>query len=284
MHKQNWDDLRFILAVAETGSVSQAARRLGVNHATVLRRVADFEQRHGAAIFEKTTRGYRVIADKRDVIQAARIAQDAISTVEQLAGGHLGELRGKTRVTSTDTFCQMLLPTIVSDLLRQSDDLSIDVISSNAHVDLAKHRIDVAIRPGLELGAGLEGDAVARLGFAVYAAENNNTRWLGLSGPLARSLGARWMADHIPQSQIIASADSFYVLRELVATGCGQAILPCFIGDSDPRLSRINTKMPRIEVPIWVASHVDQSTSARIRMLRTLLTEALVQKADILHG
>ena len=50
MHSENWDDLRFVLAVAETGTVSGAARLLGVNHATVLRRVAAFETRHAALL------------------------------------------------------------------------------------------------------------------------------------------------------------------------------------------------------------------------------------------
>ncbi len=59
MHsKENWDDLRYILAVAEHGSVSATARHLGVNHATVLRHVAAFEARHQIELFEKSARGY----------------------------------------------------------------------------------------------------------------------------------------------------------------------------------------------------------------------------------
>lgn len=284
MHKLNWDDLRYILAVAETGSVSQAARKLGVNHATVLRRVSDFERRHGAAIFEKTTRGYRVLADKRDVIKASKAAEDAIAMVEQLAGGHAGALRGKSRVTSTDTFCQVLLPGIVSKLQTQRTGLLIEIVSSNAHVDLARHRIDIAIRPALELGADLEGEIVADLGFAVYSAVPENLSWLGLSGSLARSVGARWVAENIADDQVVAEADSFHVLRELSAVGCGRAILPCFIGDSDTRLQRVKIGIPRLEVPIWVASHVDHSRSARIQLLRKAFVEALLEKKDILHG
>ncbi len=60
MHSDNWDDLRYVLAVAETGSVSGAARRLGVNHATVLRHVAAYEARHGIELFDKSARGYAV--------------------------------------------------------------------------------------------------------------------------------------------------------------------------------------------------------------------------------
>jgi len=284
MHNDNWDDLRFVIAVAETGSVSQAARRLGVNHATVLRRVSDFERRHGAAVFEKTTRGYRVLNDKRDVIKAAKSAESAMETVGQLAGGHFGELSGKTRVTSTDTFSQMVLPGIVGDLQRTSDGLFIELISSNAHLDLAAHRIDVAVRPSVELATDLEGEVVAILGFAVYTSDTATTNWLGLSGPLGRSVAGRWMAENIDRNQIVAASDSFFVLRELAASGCGNAVLPCIMGDCDTRLQRNDAAAPHFEVPIWVASHVDVSQSARSRSLRGAFAGALAEMAETLHG
>lgn len=284
MHKQNWDDLRFVIAVAETGSVSQAARRLGVNHATVLRRVAEFEQRHGAVIFEKTTRGYRVLADKRDVILAAKSAETAIKTAEQLAGGRPEKLYGTTRVTSTNTFCQNILPNLVHDLHSQSRNLFIEVINSDAHVDLALHRIDVAIRPAVELSPDLEGETVSELGFAVYARDTSVTGWLGLIGPLARSLGGRWMMENIKADQIVSSADSFLVLHALAATGLGKSILPCIIGDADPRLCRVDVGMPHFVVPIWVASHVNSATSPRVKLLCGALNTALSKMAGDLRG
>lgn len=284
MHRDNWDDLRFVIAVAETGSVSQAARRLGVNHATVLRRVSDFESRHGTAVFEKTTRGYRVLTDKRDVIKAAKVAEAAMSAVGQLAGGNTGDLRGSTRVTSTDTIAQFVLPRIVAEIQKRSDGMFVEMISSNAHLDLAAHRIDVAVRPTIDLPADLEGEAVAMLGFAVYATNDETAPWLGLSGPLARSMAGRWMAENVAGDQIAATSDSFIVLRELVAAGCGKAILPCFLGDADRRLLRIDAGAPYFKVPIWVASHVDVSASVRSKALRAAFASRLTEISDALSG
>lgn len=284
MHKQNWDDLRFVLAVAESGSVSQAAQLLGVNHATVLRRVAEFELRHGVTVFEKTRRGYRVLADKRDVIKAAKAAEAAITTVEELAGGRVGSLRGRTRVTSTDTFCQLILPGIVSEMQSRSTDLYVEIVSSNAHVDLIKRRIDIAIRPSIELAEGLEGERVAVLGFAVYAREVASEDWLGLSGSLERSVGAGWMVENVRSDRIVASADSFHVLRELAAVGHGKTVLPCFIGDADPRLQRADAGMPHFQVPIWIANHVDAANSSRVRMLRGEFAKAFGNIQEKLKG
>lgn len=284
MHKTNWDDLRFVIAVAETGSVSQAARRLGVNHATVLRRVADFEQRHGTAIFEKTTRGYRVLADKQDVLQAAKTAEAAITTVGELASGRKGDLAGKTRLTSTDTFCQLVLPPIVARLQRRTKGVMIELISANTRADLALHQIDVTVRPSVSLPPDLEGDEITPLGFAVYTTDQGAGKWLGLSGPLSRSIGARWMAETVPTDRIVAASDSFFVLQQLIAAGCGQAILPCIMADRDPRLRRARTDAPHFTVPIWVASHVNAAASARNKALRAALAHGLRQQADALLG
>jgi DNA-binding transcriptional LysR family regulator len=217
------------------------------------------------------------------VIKAARIAEAAMMTVGQLAGGHTGELVGKLRVTSTDSFCQVLLPSIVTDLQRRSDGVFIELISANPHIDLALHQIDLAIRPTIELPEGLVGEAVATLGFAVYAAENASTAWLGLSGPLARSIGGRWMAENIPPKRIAAASDSFLVLQELAASGGGHAILPCFLGDCDPRLQRSDTHAAHFQVPIWIACQADQSTSPQLRLLRAAFAAAFAgMKARLL--
>ena len=284
MHKSNWDDLRFVLAVADTGSVSQAARQLGVNHATVLRRVSDFETRHSTTIFEKTTRGYRVLADKRDVIKAARQAESAISAVGQLASGHSGDLQGRSRVTSTDTFSQIVLPDLVAKIQAQSNGLFFEIVSSNAHIDLARHRIDVAIRPTIELPEELEGEMAAQLGLAVYAIGPDVQGWLGLSGPLSRSMAAHWMSDNVNAQEIVGAADSFFVLRELAATGCGRAILPCIIGDADVRLRRMGADTPYFKVPVWVANHIDPTSPKRVRLLRTAFVDALREISGALLG
>ena len=93
MHSANWDNLRFVLSVAEHGSVSGAAKALGINHATVLRRVAAFEEAHGGPVFEKTATGYRVLPDRARVIEAAREVANAVLSVERLMHGARAPVR-----------------------------------------------------------------------------------------------------------------------------------------------------------------------------------------------
>jgi DNA-binding transcriptional LysR family regulator len=284
MQKTNWDDLRFVLAVAETGSVSRAAVSLGVNHATVLRRVHDFEQRHGGTVFEKTARGYRTLADKREVIVAAREAEAAMIAVGQLVSGKTSPLQGTVRITSTDTLCQRILPRITADIQARTHDLSVELLCSNAHVDLLRQKVDVTVRPSRDLSDDLVGTQAGVLGFAVYGATNSYDGWLGLVGSLARSEPATWMVENVNPRAINATADSFVTLQDMAAHGLGRAILPCFIGDTDPRLRLILDEMPTFTVPLWVASHADIANTPRLRSIRSALVEGLHGQGAQLTG
>ncbi|MGR3662013.1 MAG: LysR family transcriptional regulator [Paracoccaceae bacterium] len=286
MHnRENWDDLRYILAVAEAGSVSAAARQLKVNHATVLRRVAAFEERHGAEIFDKTTRGYTIRGDRLRVIDAAREVENAALAVSRVISGAQAPLRGVVRVTSTDTFCHYVLPPIISRLQQGAQELRIEILSTNAHLDLAQLHADITVRPAVTLGDDLRGHAPAQLGFDVYAKPGSpDDKWLALSGPIARSRVTNWIADNVAPEAITGAGDSFPTLKELAATGMGQAIIPCVLGDADPRLERRRGRVSVMPINIWVASHTDLVDVPRIRIVRDQLTEAIAAEAPRLAG
>ncbi|MGB5560026.1 MAG: LysR family transcriptional regulator [Paracoccaceae bacterium] len=286
MHsKENWDDLRYVLAVAEQGSVSAASRVLGVNHATVLRRIAAFEERHGVELFNKSARGYAISEDRIRVIDAAREVENAVLAVDRIIQGAQAPLRGVVRVTSTDTFCGAVLPAMLARWQGQEGELRIELLSTNAHLDLSRLHADIAVRPTLQLADDLAGELAAKLAFDIYARPGADTeKWLGLSGSLARSMVAGWLADRAGAEAITGAADSFVTLREMAAAGMGQAILPCILGDADARLERRRGVLPDMAVDIWVASHFDLADVPRIRAVRRLLVEGLASIADRLEG
>lgn len=290
MHNLSWDDLRFILAVAEAGSVNAAARRLGVNHATVLRRIATFETRSGVTIFERSPQGYRVTPAARRVLDAAREVEHAVYGVQRVLSGQGVELHGDVRVTSTDSLSQHVLPAILAEFRAREPHVFIDLVSTNAHLDLSRLDAEVTVRPAARLPDGLSGSAPARLGFAAYAAAATSppdpalARWIALGGAAARSLPGVWVADTVPRERIAARADSFLVAGELAAAGMGVAPLPCVVGDADPRLRRAAQLMPPMAVEIWVACHADMETVPRIRAVRTALAEGLARCRARLAG
>lgn len=281
MHNENWDDLRFILAVSETGSVLQAAKRLGVNHATVLRRVAAFEERHGTTLFERTAQGYRLLPDSAHIIRAAQAAEIAMHEVHRLASGGHTNLQGTVRITSTDTLCGAILPRFILQMQAEQKNLSITLLSSNTYLDLSRDQANIALRPSLKLAENMVGDIAAQLGFAAYAVDDAQQQWLGLSGPLVRSVAATWMAENIAPEHITTAADSFLTLQTMAALGHGIAILPCFIGDRDTRLVRCHAAMPHLTVPLWIARHIDTIETQQLRAVQVGLLRFLGEQTDL---
>lgn len=283
--RENWDDLRFVLAVAEEGSVNAAARRLGVNHATVLRRVAAYEQATGIEIFDKTARGYVVSGAHKRVIEAAREVDRAVQSVARALQGIRAPLTGDVRVTSTDTFCQHVLPSIVSDLRIASPELRIELLCTNTHLDLARTHADITVRPTDKLGDDLIGEIGAKLGFGLFRKKGGETTdWLGICGPLSRSVIGRWMEGGLDPARIVACADSFPVLREMAAAGQGMAPMPYFLGREDDRLEEVKGVIPDVSVDIWVASHADLADVPRIAETRRAFAVALGKMAPRLCG
>ncbi|QMU57533.1 MAG: LysR family transcriptional regulator [Boseongicola sp.] len=279
--QMDWDDLRFVLAVEDQGSVAGAARYLGVNHATVLRRIASFETKHKVRLFDKTARGYRLSADRRELIEAIRTAGKSLQQVGRLIDAEKSLSPGRLRITSTDTFCSRILPPIVQDL-QANDGQPIELISANAYVDVSRLQADIAVRPTDQLPDDLHGLAAGKLAFAVYGSPEGRDAWLGFAGPLQRSKAAAWFRDRLSGAAPEVSADSFLTLAAMVAEGAGRAVLPVFVGNTWKGLIKLEAPKSLPSVPLWVACHKDLVGSGRIKGPRSFLTERLRALGPIL--
>jgi DNA-binding transcriptional LysR family regulator len=294
MHNKNWDDLRFVLAVAEAGSVNGAAAQLSVNHATVLRRIAAFEDHYQIRLFDRQAKGYRLLANSQNIIKAARDVKEAIHGVERTILGQSEQPSGLVRLTSTDTFCTAILPGILAEFNRTHPLIQLDILTTNAHLSLSQLDADVTVRPAKMLPDDLTGDIAARLGFAVYGADGYVDRvskddriapaWLGLGQNLSRSQAATWMAEHVPDASISTTADSFVALRDLALAGLGLAMLPCCLGDPAPGLSRLHHKGPEFAIDIWVACHRDLADVPRVRAVCDAMIAGLSGESALLWG
>jgi len=284
MHsKSNWDDLRFVLAVSRAGSVSAAARQLQVNHATVIRRVAQFEETSGIELFEKSLRGYRMAPGVHRVLVALENVQAAVEGVGRAVSGLAEPVGGTVRVTSTDTLCLHVLPEILSDMRHFAGALHIDLITLNAHLDLSRLDADLTVRPSPVLPDDLVGEQPAMLGMSCYRPVGlKKDVWLGMTNALRGAPAARWMDANVPVDQVVGSGDSFPVLAQMASRGMGMAFLPRIVGDADPKLERVDVGAPELNVPLWVASHKDMIEVPRIRATCTLLSEGLAKRAGYL--
>lgn len=284
MHNKNWDDIRFVLAVIESGTVSGAAKELGVNHATVVRRISAFEERQSFRLFEKTAQGYRFLPEHIRVIDAMREVAASISAAENVIAGQEAEYSGRIRVTSTDTLCHLILPDVLAEIADKAPRLQIDLLCANTLEDLASMRAEIAVRPTPRLSPEMDGEVAGELHFALYGPLRGSEKMISVTGAIAKSAAGRAAKAITKGSEVACVTDSFQIAARLASRGLGRTILPCFVGDSEPGLVRLENDLDLDPVPLWVISHSDLANVPRIVRLRRLLVEALNQQNDRLTG
>jgi len=293
MHKSNWNDLKFVFAVAEHGSLSGAARALGVNHATVLRRVTAFESAKGVELFERHANGYRMKPESSHVFARLHSIAKSVEGFDRSVSGLGGDVSGTVRVTSTDTLSQLVLMRYLRDLRSENPALDIVLSSTNARLDLARMDAEITVRPAKSLPPDLEGIRTCNLVFKVYgtpaylrqhtSADPSGHTWLGVSELLMRSPVGQWQQTILGDTPVFR-ADSFLTLCAAAEAGMGLTMLPVFVGDSSDLLERAPQFPVSLKTDIWVAAHADLVELDRIRYLMTYLANALRADAPLLEG
>jgi len=289
-----WDDLRFVLAVAEAGSLAGAARRLGVNHTTVLRRIGAFEKRLGVRLFERLPTGYVPTAGGEELIAAARAVDETVTRLERKLAGKDLRLSGVVRVTTTDTLMDAILPDMLRAFRDSYPGIQVEVAISNLMFNLTKREADVAIRPASKPPETLVGRRVAKIAFAIYAsprylADNPRQdlpghRWVVPDDSLAGTAAGKWMRSQFAGSEIALRADSLLALRQAAQAGLGLAPLPCYLGDAAPDLVRVDGPIAEMETSLWILTHADLRHTARIRAFTEFAANALAQRRPLFEG
>lgn len=293
-HRIDWDDLRFALAVAEGGSVAAAARRLGVNHTTVLRRIQAFEASHKIRLFDRLPTGYALTAEGEQLAAAARSIDETVATLERRMSGRDLKLEGVIRVTTTDSLMATVLPQHFASFRAKHPRITIELAQTNTRLNLTKRDADIAIRPARHLPTPLIGHHISDIAFAVYGADRylgdcshedlKDHVWLGGDELLANSPVASWMHEHVSDVRIAFRADSFVALSHAVQAGLGVAALPCCLGDRMPGLKRIFGPVQGLSTRLWLLTHRDLSGAARIRAFMVHMQEALSTERACLEG
>lgn len=287
----NWDDLRVFLAVARTGSLSGAARCLGVNHSTVFRRISGFETTLGVRLFERLPTGYALTLAGEETLAAAERIEADIATLDRTVTGQDQRPSGTIRITATDLLAVAVLPRHIAAFRAEWPGIEIEVVVADSMLDLARREADVALRIGNPVQETLVGRRVGRLAFAVYAAVHTGVRgpgdpahgdWIGYGsahGPLSRSL-ARWW----PQMRQVYRTNSITAAHAAARAGIGLAALPCVLADCDPELVRATSLPEEFMLDLWLLTHEDLRNTARVRNFLDFMAAALTTDADLLEG
>lgn len=287
-----WDDLRYFLALARTGTLSEAARTLGVNHATVSRRIQALEDACGGKLFVRAGQRYLVSERGRALEGAAGDAETSIHHCARAIAGVDTAIDGIVRISTTQLLAQLLVLPLARDLRETNPAIVLDVIETTRMARLTHQEADLALR--MILGGGTAGgDAVLtnRLGefgwrlaaspallaaHKIAAPRDPDARPPALDGlPVALfddeapgRVGSAWLAGSQQRLPVVLYASSLYALARVAADGFAAAFLPVPYAE----LLGLRCLSPEVEVTgVQLMVHPDLRHQPRIRTVRDAL-------------
>jgi DNA-binding transcriptional LysR family regulator len=290
----DWDDVRYFLAAARGGSVRAAAGRLGVNHATVLRRIAQLEDRLGTQMFEKLPSGYRLTAAGEEVLELAEQMEASSHQLETRVFGRDQSVRGLLRVTLPPFLATHLLMPDLADFARMHPDIEMEIVSTGDVVNLTNREADVAIRIVSDrktLPLNLHGLKGPELFAGVYMSRDRLAAWrAGAPDPIRPIvIGVQGVPDWANEGEVRATGVSFRTPdaeAQIAAArqGIGMTRLPCFVGDADRLLARVPGIDLKAHATLWLLTQGEARKTERVRLFTEFVSRRLAAYAQLLAG
>jgi DNA-binding transcriptional LysR family regulator len=285
----DWDDLKLALAVARGGGLSGAAKLLGINHATVFRRLNALEKSLGVRLFERFRDGYAATpAGEHVVAVAERVEAEVIDASRALSGQDMRP-EGQVRITTTDALLP-LLGLCMPALNAANPLIVLELIIANAMVSLGRRDADLALRATEAPPAELFGRKVGTFAYGIYAskpvaakADLASLPWVAPDETVSHTPSARWMRAHVKAAPIAGRGNSLPAILEMARAGIGLALLPCLLADPHADLHRVGTETP-MKLTLWLLTHNDLKNVARVRATMTALADAIAAQQQLLSG
>ena len=291
MDKVDWNQLRAFLETAETGSLSAAARKLGLTQPTLSRQVAAIEKCLGVTLLERAGKSMVLTATGLDLLEHARTMGSAADALGMAATGRSQAVEGVVSVSASDMIATHLLPNLIRRLRQEAPGIAIEVIATNAISDLQRREADIAIRhvnpDQPELIARLIRQATA----CFYASKD----WVETHGHPRNAQDAarlpfvgadragRYLA-YLHQHGLLLSEANFNCYADhsvahwaLVCQGLGIGAMMDEIALDTPGVIRVLDDIPPVQFPIWLVTHTELHTSRKIRVVFDFLAEGLAQ-------
>lgn len=296
MQPLNWNDLQAFLAVAQAGQLARAATTMRVDATTMGRRLRRLESQLGATLFEQTRQG-QVLTEAGETLlaQVEAMASAAASIgegVDALSSG----LGGTLRISVSEGFGTWFLAEHIPAFVRQHPQLTIDLAASSGFLSPSKREVDIAVmlsRPkaGPVIARKLSDYTLRLYGSVDYLREfgrptapnelAQSHRMIGYVPDLIYAPELRYLDEFHPGLITRSRSTSINAQHGLIAAGGGIGVLPCFIGDRDPRLAPVIPDK-RITRSFWLVTHKDNHQLARIKAGKDWLFDLVQRHRDLL--
>jgi DNA-binding transcriptional LysR family regulator len=282
----NWDDVRVFLAVARAGQILGAGRRLGLNHATVSRRIASLEEALGTRLFRRLTTGSELTeAGQLFLAMAERMEAEMLAARAQLAGED-DTIAGTVRIGAPDGFGVAFLAPRLGGLTQRHPDLCLQLVPVPRSFSLSRREADIAItvdRPtegrlvagklvDYELALYASRDYARQRGLPTNASEIADHPLVGYVDDLVVSPSLDYAADFSPVWHSRFQVSSALGQVEAVRSGAGLGVLHGFIARALPDLVRVEAIAP-IQRSYWLVYHESVRPLRRVQAVAAYINE-----------
>lgn len=289
----DWNLIRGFHATALAGSLSAAARQLGLTQPTLSRQVLALEADLGVTLFERRGRKLVLTQTGMELLDHIRVMGDAADTLVLAATGRVQEIGGRVCISATDTCAAYILPEIVARIRSEAPQITIAIVASNEISDLHRGEADIAIRhvrpdrPGLvgrhicDTGASFfaSEDWVARNGLPTGPADLACAGLMGFDDPRFSGF-MRELGIPIATEDLRIVSEAAVVIWEMAKRGMGVALMMRGVAERTPGVVNLLPDMAPIPVPIWLVTHQELESSPRVRLVQTIMAEELARFQD----
>lgn len=286
----DWDDLRTFLAIARHGTLSAAARALGVTQPTMGRRLAAMEARSGARLLQRLPGRYALTSLGEAVLgNAERIEAEALAAERTITGRDVA-LEGIVRLTTVDTLAARIAAPALAALQRRHPGIVVELVPDTRQLSLSKREADIALRMSRFERHEVAARRVGQMALGLYATPDWQNRIKAGAVRLVTVLEdqahlpeAKWLQQMFPDASVGFRSNSREVQLWAAKSGAGVAALARYRADEEPGLVRLFPEEPDLVRDIWLGVHVDMRHMPRVRAVMDAITDTLRDKARQLN-
>ena len=292
----DWNDLRYFLTIARSGSLAKAARELSVEHTTVSRRLGALEEDLGTRLFARGPAGLVLTPAGKSMLPIVELIAEQISSIERRVTGLDGRVAGTVRLTIPESGNSYFMQRL-RELRSRHPELLIELISDNRALDLRRGEADIAVRFAASPDQDLIVRKLGKAGWSLYASATYLARkgplasvndvsgheLIGYADLLAMVEGERWLRSLEPPPVVVMRGNSIVGVARAAVEGIGIAPLPCFAAAQESGLLRLTPELIG-ERDILVVVHPDLVQVARVRATMDFLIELFHRDAALWSG
>ena len=288
----DWNRARAFLVTAEEGSLTAAARALGLTQPTLSRQVEALEKELSLVLFDRVGRGLVLTPAGVELLEHVRGMGEAATRLSVAASGQSQSLDGPICITASEVYAAFLLPPIIARLRRTHPGLEVEIIASNASTDLRRREADIAIRNVASTQQELivrkirddrahmyaAGSYLDTLGPLQSLDDLKGADFLGFASTAVLIEALNALGLNVTRKNFPVVCDNHLVQWEFVKNGAGIGLITEDIGDPEPLVRRVMPSMAPINVPMWLVAHRELNTSARVRAVFNFLALELSRR------